>query len=355
MRSPRLLTLLLAALGAVAFTSAAVAAGLSTRLQVDRSWLGPHDDVVARVVLTNEGRETLWIPRWQVPKADMDADLFEVVQNGRQVGYVGRLAKRPAATKADFVALRPGQTLRAQTELSRHYKMHGGGEYLVSYRIDLLDGVYMDELRGGADAVYSNAVTLWRDAVIDDGRIDWDAWNAPTVGAEGVTTSGACSPQEVNTITTAFNSATTYAGGALSYLNLKSWSTVGARYTTWFGATDSNRFNTVKSHFVSIDDAFRTKSVVVDCSCNQSYYAYVYKNDHYRIYVCNAFWTANNTGTDSRAGTLIHEMSHFDVVASTDDWAYGQSACKKLTKRPTKAIDNADSHEYFSENTPNLN
>ncbi|HKX84772.1 MAG TPA: M35 family metallo-endopeptidase, partial [Pyrinomonadaceae bacterium] len=70
------------------------------------------------------------------------------------------------------------------------------------------------------------------------------------------------------------------------------------------------------------------------------------------IYLCNAFWNAPAQGTDSKAGTLVHEMSHFTVVAGTDDHAYGQTACKKLAKRPQKAIDNADSHEYFAENTP---
>jgi peptidyl-Lys metalloendopeptidase len=48
-------------------------------------------------------------------------------------------------------------------------------------------------------------------------------------------------------------------------------------------------------------------------------------------------------------------MSHFNVVASTNDWAYGQSAAASLAiSNPTKAIDNADSHEYFSENNPAL-
>ncbi len=48
-------------------------------------------------------------------------------------------------------------------------------------------------------------------------------------------------------------------------------------------------------------------------------------------------------------------MSHFTVVASTDDWAYGQSAAASLaSSNPSKAIDNADSHEYFGENTPSL-
>jgi peptidyl-Lys metalloendopeptidase len=69
--------------------------------------------------------------------------------------------------------------------------------------------------------------------------------------------------------------------------------------------------------------------------------------------VCNAFWSAPSTGTDSKAGTLVHEMSHFNVVASTDDWAYGQSAAKSLAiSNPSKALDNADTHEYFAENNP---
>lgn len=41
------------------------------------------------------------------------------------------------------------------------------------------------------------------------------------------------------------------------------------------------------------------------------------------MYLCGAFWNAPNTGTDSKAGTLIHEASHFTVYGATDDWAYG--------------------------------
>ena len=59
------------------------------------------------------------------------------------------------------------------------------------------------------------------------------------------------------------------------------------------------------------------------------------------------------TGTDSKAGVVIHEVSHFNVVAGTDDLAYGQTAAKKL--KPRRAIRNADSHEYFAENTPYQN
>jgi peptidyl-Lys metalloendopeptidase len=96
--------------------------------------------------------------------------------------------------------------------------------------------------------------------------------------------------------------------------------------------------------------------IAINCGCNQSYYAYVYPTRPYEIFVCRAFWSAPNTGTDSKAGTLIHEMSHFNVVAGTDDWAYGQTAARNLASSdPAKALDNADNHEYFAENTPSQN
>ena len=73
------------------------------------------------------------------------------------------------------------------------------------------------------------------------------------------------------------------------------------------------------------------------------------------IYVKH-FGVQGLTGTDSKGGTLIHEMSHFNAVAGTDDVVYGQSGAQNLANSdPDSAITNADSHEYFAENTPNLN
>jgi peptidyl-Lys metalloendopeptidase len=127
----------------------------------------------------------------------------------------------------------------------------------------------------------------------------------------------------------------------------------GPRYAGWFGAFDDARATTIIKHFQAIKDAFASKPVTVDCGCSESYYAYVYPSQPYKIYVCNAFWSAPLTGTDSKGGTLVHEMSHFTVVAGTNDWVYGQSAAANLAlSDPAKAVDNADSHEYFGENTP---
>jgi peptidyl-Lys metalloendopeptidase len=72
--------------------------------------------------------------------------------------------------------------------------------------------------------------------------------------------------------------------------------------------------------------------------------------------VCKAFWTAPLAGTDSKGGTLIHELSHFNVTAGTDDHVYGQTGAKNLAiSDPAAALDNADNHEYFAENKPAQN
>jgi len=110
-------------------------------------------------------------------------------------------------------------------------------------------------------------------------------------------------------------------------------------------------FNSIASR---INNGYR-----VDCkgsSCSANVYAYVYPNDSaYNVYVCNQFWLASGVDcrTDSRPGTLIHEISHFTPVAATQDIQYGTTGCQSLAKsNPANAIKNADSHEYLSESCP---
>ncbi|MDQ1347257.1 MAG: peptidyl-Lys metalloendopeptidase [Acidobacteriota bacterium] len=348
MRRSRLIAILLAA----ATAGSASAAGLRATLEVDRAWLGAGDDLVATVTIANDGAQALLLPRWQVPSARLEADLFSVTRDGRPVDYLGILVKRPAPTPADYVAIAPGESITGRTELTRSYDMNDGGEYLVSYRLDLAAGSRLGEA-APAEAAASTAVAIWRDAPAS-APIDWEAINAMQAPA-GLSYTN-CSSSQQSGVAAAVSGATTYATGSRNYLNSKTYSTVGPRWTTWFGAKHSSRFNTSKSHFTAIESAFLNQPVVVDCGCTENYYAYVYPTQPYKIYVCNAFWSAPNTGTDSRAGTLVHEMSHFNVVAGTDDWAYGQTACRSLaTRSPKKAVDNADSHEYFAENTPSQN
>jgi peptidyl-Lys metalloendopeptidase len=83
--------------------------------------------------------------------------------------------------------------------------------------------------------------------------------------------------------------------------------------------------------------------------CCSGVYGYTYKGSS-TIWFCEPFWKAPAIGTDSRAGTLVHEHSHSD--AKTDDLpnAYGQKNARALAANmPAQAVRNADNFEYFAE------
>ncbi|KAG9120747.1 hypothetical protein FRC07_003633 [Ceratobasidium sp. 392] len=113
---------------------------------------------------------------------------------------------------------------------------------------------------------------------------------------------------------------------------------------------DNDRYQTVASHFNKIGD--QATSNEYDCStCNMpNTFAYVYADRPGKIYLCPAFWSAKETGTDSKAGTIVHENSHFNVNGGTRDYAYGQAQCRAVAiEFPDYATRNADNHEYFVE------
>jgi peptidyl-Lys metalloendopeptidase len=205
----------------------------------------------------------------------------------------------------------------------------------------------------------SQAATVWIDGLRPRGSseetktlAEMQAQAGTVTAAAGALSFNRCTTSQQADITSAVSAALSMASDGDAYM---ARGTMGTRYAKWFGAVDSGRVATVKSHFAALKDAFATKPITVDCGCKKTYYAYVYPTQPYTIYVCKAFWSAPMTGTDSKGGTLVHEMSHFNVVASTDDWVYGQSGAASLAiSDPNKAIDNADSHEYFGENTPAL-
>lgn len=314
------------------------------------------------VRITNTSRNTVRVPKWQLPSDFLEARLFQVSRDGKPVQYEGPLVKRGLPTAADFAIIRPGQTYIAKVDLSAAYDLAQTGQYTVTFASPLqhasLSGGAMLRQASGAPMIARSApLRLWvdgRDQLL--GKAGGNGAKKPPTGGGGTVVNGVsyvgCTTSQISTAGSAVNSARTYTENAKGYLNA---GTAGPRYTTWFGSYTSARYNTAKSHFTSIDAAMDQSAgeVKINCGCNQSYYAYVYPTRPYEIFVCRAFWSAPLTGTDSKAGTLIHEMSHFNVTAGTDDHVYGQAGAKNLAiTDPAAALDNADSHEYFAENTP---
>ncbi|HEY1140465.1 MAG TPA: M35 family metallo-endopeptidase [Lysobacter sp.] len=314
------------------------------------------------VTITNTSNHTVRVPKWELPSDFMESKLFQVSRNGAPVQYEGQMVKRPLPGAADFAMLRAGETLRTTVDLSGAYDMSKSGEYIVTLssplqHASLSNGEMLKHANGLPMVIQSVPLRLWVDGSdqIDAKSGDNQTMRKPPSGGgtvvNGVSYVG-CSTTQINGAGQAVVEARKYSENAKGYL---AGGTAGARYTTWFGAYTSARYSTASQHFVAIDSALDQNAgqVKINCGCNQSYYAYVYPTRPYEIFVCRAFWSAPLTGTDSKAGTLIHETSHFNAVAGTDDHVYGQSGAKSLAiSDPAAALDNADSHEYFAENNP---
>jgi peptidyl-Lys metalloendopeptidase len=312
--------------------------------------------------ITNNSNEVVRVPTWQLPGVTPEGKLFEVLRDGKPVDYLGPMIKRGAPTEAELVSFQPRETRVVTVDLSKSYDLSQGGSYTIRF-ISFLEGARTATGRRIADSggrlasLQSVPMTLWVDPANPLRALQPNADRGaatPSVLSNGVNYTK-CTSSQITGAAAGLAQARTYSENAKGYL---AGGSHGARYTTWFGAYTSSRFATVNQHFVNIDSAMDQNAgqLTIDCGCKQSYYAYVYPTQPYKIYVCKAFWSAPTVGTDSKGGTLVHEMSHFNVVASTDDWVYGQSGAKNLAiSNPTNAIDNADSHEYFAENNPSQN
>lgn len=313
--------------------------GLEVRVSLASDVTG-NAPVTAQVTIFNRATFAVEVPESQLPSEDMESMQFVVRREGQRVAYEGPHIKRGPILNDALIRIAPGASYTYDVELSRAYDFSRDGRYTVAF--ESRSGV------SGAATLQSAAQELrisGRTAPVTNGVVP----RTPT-SLTSLVSYSRCTATQQTDVLAALNQAEAYAGDAKTYL---AGNTMGERFTWWFGAATTASVNTMRSHFAAIADAFATKPVTVDCGCKKTYYAYVYPNQPYTIYVCKAFWNAPLAGTDSRGGTLIHEMSHFNVVAATDDWAYGQTNARSLAlSDPTKAIDNADSHEYFAENTP---
>lgn len=327
------------------------AAGLDARLSLVE---GSTEDVRVNLTLTNTGDQPIRLLKWQLPGSE-EAPLFVVERDGQKVSYEGALIKRAAPTDKDFQLLKAGQSLMLQAEVSGLYDMSVQGQYQIRYQLPTVALEAKAAKAKQAQASESNTVTLWVEGVSDE-RLQAKA--APLADPQAVTASvsftGRCTNTQKTDILAALDAAGSITNNSTGYLAVDKPS--GQRYRSWFGAYDASRWDQAETQFSKIKDAIDNKPLTFDCGCKQSYFAYVYPDQPYKVYLCKSFWTAPVTGTDSRAGTIVHELSHFNVVAGTDDLGYGQANARNLAStEPQKALNNADNHEYFAENTPSEN
>ncbi|KAJ7585779.1 peptidyl-Lys metalloendopeptidase [Mycena floridula] len=295
--------------------------------------------VVAK--LANAGNETLTL--FNEPGTILcrsPTDKFHII--GAGASFKGIQAKYSrsyamAAGNSDFFTVIPsGDSVDVEHDLSEMYNFKAG-TYGISTRTGQFHYVQ------GSAVVPIVAVVSPKPHIISL-PID--------VHALGRRSYKECDEERKAAIQEAVMQAEIYAKNATSYLSTLFDVFKTPRFTTWFG-NSSGTFVLEQFQNVSKRDF---SQINYDCACHRDdFYAFVNRKEYGRIILCGAFWRAPLTGTDSKAGTLVHEISHFEVVTGTEDDAYGQIACEQLAREtPSSAVMNADSHEYFAENTPFL-
>jgi peptidyl-Lys metalloendopeptidase len=340
---------LLAALFLTSAVGAAPKAGPTVSLSVAQSDFSSAQDVLVTLTVSNPHKHTVRILKWFTAAEGLEEPLFAVTRAGEPVPYTGAHYKRPAVTGKDYVSLKAGQSISHTVNLADSYDLSQSGQYEVFYAVASFQ--LFDE-KGNAfksrDSLISEKLNIRV-----EGRAPKGKPTQPPPPPPGGNSFNACTVDQQSLLVSARNQAKVYSNESRDYLKRKNSGT--PRYVEWFGAYTSSRHTIVENNFIAIADAMSNAGITFDCKCNGNYYAYVYPNQPYNIYLCKVFWQAPLSGTDSKAGTLIHEMSHFDVVAATDDVVYGQAGARSLADTdPDAAITNADSHEYFAENTPPL-
>jgi peptidyl-Lys metalloendopeptidase len=346
---------------------------LSAKLELSSKQYRAGDGQDLRVIITNNSNQTVNLLKWQLPIEGMwDCDPFWVKRGEEVQVYLGKVMKRAAPKPYDYVTLDPQESIQTDFDLSEAYDISKAGKYTIELDSRALD-VGTQEPKVLAKRLAETREfhpQRLRSNIVDFELLEDRApkqlkgvdakWSALLTTTPKIPEFRSCTTSQQNELNEAKEAAELIAKQALDVLvsTEQSARAQARRYKEWFGNYTQQAYDQVTNNYSKIVDALATKQVIFNCSmedCREGVFAYVYPSRPYEIFLCGAFWSAELTGTDSRAGTIVHELSHFNVVAGTDDNVYGQRNCRQLAiDSPEEAIANADSHEYFSENTPEV-
>ncbi|KAG8738136.1 hypothetical protein FRC10_007258 [Ceratobasidium sp. 414] len=304
-----------------------------------------------KATLKNTGDETLKLlndPSTVLSTARTDT--FSISSESGSPDFTGiKLKYVPSLDAAlneegTFTVLAPGQSVEITHDLAGVYDFTKAGE--GAYKFSAANHFHYVGTTGALKRIKARTHTrLFRVA----GKLAAALERKPIgVGYTG------CSAEQQTIILAAAIASNNYVAAASAYLPGITANAPTDRYTTWFGEFTNERHKAVVDHFQKIGtDATSTNYDCASCAIEQglsshSLFAYVEPDVPGKIYLCDAFWRAPLIGEDSRAGTIVHENSHFTVNGGTRDWVYGQPKCQELAQdNPDEAIQNADSHEYL--------
>jgi hypothetical protein len=123
-------------------------------------------------------------------------------------------------------------------------------------------------------------------------------------------------------------------------------------FRRWFGRDDEVARKIVRDRLDKVKTKLATMTLENFCAGDEESgcFAYVDPDDDTKMYIGDEFRYAGRSGRDSKAGVIAHEISHYRSTGRTFDHEYGEERAEKLARDdPERALENADSFEYFVE------
>jgi peptidyl-Lys metalloendopeptidase len=347
--------------------------GLEARLSFVTPEARAQGPFTVHFTLTNTSDRDLAVLKWHTPLEGFRSDMFRVERDGTPAPYLGILVKRGAPIAEDIVVLPKGGSVSADVDLLKAYGIYKPGDYTVQF-VSLVYVVESGEA-GLSRPDHGLAPATLRSSPVHFKLLEprapspaaAEALKPRQPAAEPVLRFGArlapvfdhCSADQVEALNNALDRAALMSASS----SLVMWLTPVAKrpsvpYKTWFGDYDVMRYDRVAANFNAIYRALAHETITFRCSdtteadCHPipQVYAFVAPAFPYDIFICPLYWKTPPTGIDSQADTLVHEISHFNVVAKTRDHTYGAPSCKWLADHdPAKTVDNADSYGYFAD------
>ena len=331
------------------------------------------EKVQLRFELTNGGKKDLFVLKWYTPLEGLNSDCLTITRNEKsKVAYDGPMVKRGNPSAEDYILVRAGAMVSAEVDVGESYAVSVPADYKVELNIPGLEHIPIPEETKTRTATVALAKFAPEKSKVVGGKASFTVTKGGTpLPTRGKVARLSNKPPKTNGTASAMGAVMvaaailppTLIGGTLARqkqvkkaiddsfrLVEKAAATIkdDAKYKEWFGNHTVGRFNKAKSVYTKIHERMTSTSFTYNLTgvgCQSGWFAYTYK-DSTTIYLCGAFWAAPQNGTDSKAGTLVHEHSHSD--ASTDDITYGQTSARALAiSDPESAVRNADNFEYF--------
>lgn len=267
---------------------------------------------------------------YQTPFEGFFSNMFKVMKGDKEMRYMGPLARRvtPAPPSA-HIHVYPETSVAVEVNISKYYEILRSGEYEVIPTIHAFEDVSINSVKLD---LHENVGSFFFDN------------HQNSIFANKYTN---CDATQKGQVDSATSTAITQATRAYNCMNAGSCNSLS---TTWFGDYSAVNYNYDQTCFQNIKNTLSNNGINAYCDpagCGSNVYAYVYPNDpQLTVYLCGAFWSQPS----ERANTVVHEMSHFNVIAGTQDYAYGRTPCKNLANNnPYQASHNADNVCYFSD------